>query len=181
MEDKQAKFRILKKGYDRFAVDDTIDRLNFDLQQKDQQLSSYIKQTENAQEQLLLIKERYANLVSELNVREKAADDIARLALREANTVIAAAQNNADTILKEALMTAKQVLFEIAHISKEASGFKVDMEDKLEVLTQALEAFKIPSVPVIDIMEKYSDQQDAPQSLDPQESSAFDEKEREGY
>ena len=38
MEDKQAKFRILKKGYDRFAVDDTIDRLNFDLQQKDQQL-----------------------------------------------------------------------------------------------------------------------------------------------
>ena len=71
MDEKQTKFRILKKGYDRFAVDNEIDRLTFDLQQKDQQLSSYMKEAQAASEQLILIKERYHSLMTELNVREK--------------------------------------------------------------------------------------------------------------
>lgn len=152
------KFRILKKGYDRFAVDDAIDRMTFDLQQKEQLLQNYMKQTELANQQLVLIKERYQSLISELNVREKAADDIARLALKEANSVIASAQNNADTIVKEALSTAKLVLVEIARISKEAKGMKSDMKQKLEALTQSLEAFKIPSVPALKILEEDNEQ-----------------------
>lgn len=106
MEAKKPKFRIMKQGYDRFAVDDALERLQFELDAKEKQLQSYTKQIEFANEQLNLIKERYQSLVSELNVREKAADDIARLALREANTVISSAQNNADSIVKEALSTA---------------------------------------------------------------------------
>lgn len=171
MDEKQAKFRILKKGYDRFAVDDAVDRLTFDLQHKDQLLQGYMKEAHIAQEQLILIKERYHSLISELNVREKAADDIARLALREANAVIESAQNNADTILNEALSTAKMVLVEIARISKEAKGVKVDMQEKLEVLTQSLEAFKIPSVPALKMMDEFRDKQDKPTFFDPQESS----------
>lgn len=171
MDEKQAKFRILKKGYDRFAVDDTIDRLTFDLSQKEAQLQSYMKEAQAAHDQLTLIKERYHSLMSELNVREKAADDIARLALKEANAVIASAQNNADTILKEALSTAKMVLVEIARLSSEAKDIKADMKEKLEVLTQSLEAFKIPSVPALKMMEQYNDKQDAPQFFDRQESS----------
>lgn len=161
METTKAKFRILKKGYDRFAVDDAIDRMTFDLEHHKSQLESYKKQTELANEQLNLIKQRYQTLISELNVREKAADDIARLALKEANSVIASAQNNADSIVKEALSTARMVLIEIARISKEAKHVKVDMQEKLEALTTSLEAFKIPSVPALSLLEEKDEEQDA--------------------
>ena len=59
MEAKKPKFRIMKVGYDRFAVDDAIDRLQFELDAKEKQLQSYSKQIEFANEQLNLIKERY--------------------------------------------------------------------------------------------------------------------------
>ena len=99
-------------------------------------------------------------MISELNVREKAADDIARLALREANTVIASAQNNADSIVKEALVTARLVLLEIARISNEAKDVKVDMQEKLEALTASLEAFTVPTVPVLEILNHKDLEQD---------------------
>lgn len=152
----------MKKGYDRFAVDAAIDRLNFELESQKAQLTSYMKQAESANEQLALIKERYQALVSELNVREKAADDIARLALREANTVIASAQNNADSIVQEALTTAKLVLVEIARISKDAKHVKADMQAKLEALSASLEAFIVPTVPALNILDKKDSEQDAP-------------------
>ena len=162
MSAKQPEFRIMKKGYDRFAVDAAIDRLNFELESQKAQLTSYMKQAESANEQLALIKERYQALVSELNVREKAADDIARLALREANTVIASAQNNADSIVQEALTTAKLVLVEIARISKDAKHVKADMQAKLEALSASLEAFIVPTVPALNILDKKDSEQDAP-------------------
>lgn len=160
MSASNPKFRIMKKGYDRFAVDDTLDRLTFELDHQKAQLASYIKQTELSNEQLSLIKQRYQTLISELNVREKAADDIARLALREANTVIASAQNNADSIVKEALVTARLVLLEIARISNEAKDVKVDMQEKLEALTASLEAFTVPTVPVLELLNHKDLEQD---------------------
>ena len=162
MEAKKPKFRIMKQGYDRFAVDDALDRLQFELDAKEKQLQSYSKQIEFANEQLNLIKERYQSLVSELNVREKAADDIARLALREANTVISSAQSNADSILKEALSTAKLVLTEIARISKDAQGLREDMLQKVHQLTESIEAFQVPKIPVVAYINDKDKEQDEP-------------------
>ena len=59
MSASNPKFRIMKKGYERFAVDDTLDRLTFELDHQKAQLASYIKQTELSNEQLSLIKQRY--------------------------------------------------------------------------------------------------------------------------
>ena len=162
MEAKKPKFRIMKKGYDRFAVDDAMDKLAFELDSKDKQLQSYIKQTEFASDQLNLIKDRYQSLVSELNVREKAADDIARLALREANSVISSAQNNADSIVKEALSTAKLVLVEIARISRDAQGVRAYMLEKLHQLTESIEAFEVPRIPVVKYINDKDKEQDKP-------------------
>lgn len=162
MEAKKPKFRIMKQGYDRFAVDDALERLQFELDAKEKQLQSYTKQIEFANEQLNLIKERYQSLVSELNVREKAADDIARLALREANTVISSAQNNADSIVKEALSTAKLVLTEIARISKDAQGLREDMLQKVHQLTESIEAFQVPKIPVVSYINDKDKEQDVP-------------------
>jgi len=167
MEAKKPKFRIMKQGYDRFAVEDAIDRLQFELDSKENQLQSYIKQTEFASEQLSQIKDRYQSLVSELNVREKAADDIARLALREANSVISSAQNNADSILKEALSTAKLVLMEIARISKDAQGVRADMLTKLHQLTESIEAFQVPKIPVVSYINDKDNEQDVPVDILP--------------
>jgi cell division initiation protein len=164
MEEKHAKFRIMKKGYDRFAVDDHIERLQFELETKDQQLQSYIRQVESASEQLSLMKQRYQSLVTELAVREKAADDIARLALKEANNVIHSAQNNADAILQEALSTARMILIEISRIAREAHGLKKDMREQLKALSQTLDAFEVPKFPSISIIQEEQDEeQDAPQ------------------
>lgn len=152
----------MKKGYDRFAVDDAIDRLQFELDSKEQQLQTYAKQIEFASDQLNQIKDRYQSLVSELNVREKAADDIARLALKEANTVISSAQNNADSIVREALSTAKLVLNEIARISKDAQGVRADMLQKVHQLTESIEAFKVPQIPVVSYIIDKDKEQDEP-------------------
>ncbi|MEI7668111.1 MAG: DivIVA domain-containing protein [Erysipelotrichaceae bacterium] len=160
MEDKSLKFRIMKRGYDRFAVDDSIDRLNYEFSSLKQQLDAYQYEASQANEQLRVIKDRYQSLVQELNVREKAADDIARLALREANSVIASAQNNADSIVKEALSTAKLVLVEIARLSKEAKGIKQQMSIQIEDLGKALDAFEIPVIPALTYIEIKDEEQD---------------------
>ena len=146
---RKPRFRITKQGYDRFTVDDTLDRLTFEIETLKTQLETYSKQMDEANAQLTDIKARYQTLLGELSVREKAADDIARLALKEANTVIASAQNNADTIVKEALSTARIVLVEIARISKEAKGVKKEMQDQVAALTKALDDFVIPSLPAL--------------------------------
>ncbi|NTW95155.1 MAG: cell division protein DivIVA [Erysipelotrichaceae bacterium] len=160
MAEPKPRFRISKRGYDRFAVDDTLDRLTFERETLKNQLETYNKQMAEANEQLISIKTRYQSLLSELSVREKAADDIARLALKEANSVIASAQNNADSIVREALSTAKIVLVEIARISKEAKGIKKEMHDQLEALTKALDNFVIPVIPAISLVSDKDNDQD---------------------
>ena len=162
MEAKKPRFRIMKKGYDRFAVDDALERLTFDLESKESQLQSYNKQTEYAQEQVDQIKERYHSLLSELSVREKAADDIARLALKEANTVIQSAQKNADSIVQEALSTARMILIEIARISREAQGVKAEMLDKIQRLSESIEAFEVPRIPAVKLSQIKDKEQDEP-------------------
>lgn len=161
MDQKTAKFRIMKNGYDRFAVDDELQRLEFKLSAQEQQLQSYMRQTELASEQLSVIKDRYQSLVSELNLREKAADDIARLALKEANAVIRSAQHNADSILQEALSTARMVLLEIARISQDAHGLKQEMQLQLKDLSETLEAFKLPELPSLNLFDDLDEDQDA--------------------
>ncbi len=154
---RKPRFRITKQGYDRFTVDDTLDRLTFEIETLKTQLETYSKQMDEANAQLTDIKARYQTLLGELSVREKAADDIARLALKEANTVIASAQNNADTIVKEALSTARIVLVEIARISKEAKGVKKEMQDQVAALTKALDDFVIPSLPALRYLNQPND------------------------
>ncbi len=162
MAEPKPRFRINKRGYDRFSVDDTLDRLTFEHDALKQQIETYHRQMAEANEQLASIKIRYQNLLSELSVREKAADDIARLALKEANSVIASAQNNADSIVREALSTARIVLVEIARISKEAKGIKKEMHEQVEALSTALDNFVIPAVPAVNLVsEKDNDQDNA--------------------
>ena len=68
MEVPKPKFRLMKNGYDRFAVDDTVDRLLFENETMRQQLDSYRNQVDHAATQFSQIKSRYQALVSELKI-----------------------------------------------------------------------------------------------------------------
>jgi len=153
MDNKKPTFRPMKNGYDRFAVDDAVDRMNFQIETLTQQLDSYSKQVTHANEQLTLIKSRYQSLIGELTIRERAADDIARLALKEANAIIDTAQNNADSIVREALSTARLLLVEIARIGEDAKDVKEEMQIKLQALSKTLDEFEIPVMPGQQLLE----------------------------
>lgn len=147
------KFRIMKNGYDRFAVDDTIERYQSDLDDLERKLAIYSKQMESATEQLNMIKSRYQMLVNELAAKEKASEDISRIALKEANTIIDTAQNNADSIIREALATARLILVDVSRLSNEVKGMKTDVHDQLVSLLKSLDEFKLPTLPAFEWLE----------------------------
>ena len=75
MEPGTPKFRLMKNGYDRFAVDNAVDRYVQEIDSLKKQLDLTSRQIQSANEQLAVIRQRYQTLVSELTVKEKAADD----------------------------------------------------------------------------------------------------------
>ncbi|MEA5026502.1 hypothetical protein SDC9_103187 [bioreactor metagenome] len=142
MEDT-AKFSTMKNGYNRYEVDEEVKHLTEALKEANMQMERYRRLAEQANEQLVTIKDRYHVLITELSVREKAADDISRIALKEANQIISTAQNNADSIVQEALATARLLLIEISRIANEAHDVKSDMQDRLNALQKTLDEFAI--------------------------------------
>jgi cell division initiation protein len=146
------RFRVLKQGYDRFEVDRTIEQMTLELDDLKSRLDLYMKQSESSAQQLNLIKQRYQTLIGELNMREKAADEIARLALKEANRIIDTAQNNADSIVREALSTARIILVEIARISQDANEVKSELKEKLDALSRSIDDLEIPVVPKMEFL-----------------------------
>jgi len=137
------KYSSMKNGYNRYEVDEEMKRLTASLEDARIQVERNRKLAEQAGEQLAVIKDRYRVLINELSIREKAADDISRIALKEANQIISTAQNNADSIVKEALTTARMLLIEIARIADDANDVKSDMQEKLNALQKTLEEFVI--------------------------------------
>ena len=147
------QFRMMKNGYDRFAVDDAIERYQSEIEALEKKLELYGRQVETATEQLNMIKTRYQSMVTELAVKEKAADDISRMALKEANSIIDTAQNNADSIVREALSTARLILVDVSRLTSEISGMKSEVRTQLTSLMKSLDEFTIPALPALEWLE----------------------------
>lgn len=160
MAKKTTRFRIAKKGYDRFEVDSVLSQNELELSELKTKLQVYKSQVEVAQQQLESVKERYDDLVSKLSVREKAADEISRIALKEANTVIDTANQNADTIVMEALTTAKILLSELAKVTQETNSAKGEMKEKIDLLQKTLDELKLPEIPSIQWLDKEKESED---------------------
>lgn len=141
------KFRVMRQGYDRFEVDQMITNLEHDKTILTKQIELYQKQVESLQEQRDIIKKRYQQLVSESGVREKAAEEMSRLALREANSIIDTAYMNADMIVREAMSTSRQVFVEIARISNESNELRDELKEKLMELEVAIDDLTLPDAP----------------------------------
>ncbi len=148
--------RFLRKqdSYARLNRDEELERAQAENRELKEQLVRYQTQIKAANDQLIQLKQRYSTLINELSMREKAAEEISRLALKEANQVIETAKGNADLIVREAMTSAKTVFIEISRVSKETSFMRSDIKDKLLSMNQMLDSFSIPTIPNLDYLAK---------------------------
>ena len=152
-----SKFRIMRQGYDRFEVDKAVRKLEEEKAQLLEQVALNKSQILTLLEQRDGITKRFAQVTKDLSIREKAAEEMARLALREANSIIETAYGNADLIVREALSTARQLLIEISRISSQSQEIRVELNEKVEVLQEILQGLEFPEIPNIKSVGKDQD------------------------
>ena len=147
MSTQKPTFRVMKNGYDRFAVDDAIDQYALQVEQLQKKLELYQQQLVETTRTLDEMKQRYQQILTTEQSRKEAAENIARLSLREANEIISTAQKNADEIVKEAISTSRLILVDLSKLYSQAGDVKSDMRKQLEDMLTQLDDFKIPQMP----------------------------------
>lgn len=147
----------MRQGYDRFEVDKAVRKLEEEKAQLLEQVALNKNQILTLLEQRDGITKRFAQVTKDLSIREKAAEEMARLALREANSIIETAYGNADLIVREALSTARQLLIEISRISSQSQEIRVELNEKVEVLQEILQGLEFPEIPNIKSVGKDQD------------------------
>lgn len=149
-----SRFRILKQGYDRFEVDRVLDEYESNQKVQEEKLNSYQNQLLAAQKQIDLMKERYEKLQHEVLLKEKAAQQMTTMAIKESNSIIETANHNADLIVSEALSTARMMLMEVSKMSEQTNQVKMDLKKQLSGLSQLLETIEVPDLPDFDWFQK---------------------------
>lgn len=144
------RFNLVRNGYDCYQVDNEIDRLNYQIQGLNEKIVMYQNQIETISNNFVALKKRYQTLVGELQMREKAADDVARLALREANTIFDNAQQNADKIIQEAIIEAQSIIEQVQQYNDNSFAQLADIKAQLAGYIEKIDAFERIEVPVIE-------------------------------
>lgn len=141
------EFRIKRKGYDRFEVDQHIAKLQSDIEAVEKKNLLYQSQVTNLMKQRAILKRQYDKVLTDLSIKEKAAEEMSRLALREANAIIDRAYDNADLIVREAMSSARQILVEIARISNQSHELRDELKVKINDLDSVIDGLKLPEAP----------------------------------
>lgn len=105
-------FTKVFRGYNVEEVDEAIDDL-------ESQIDKQKSEIESLKEQLHNVQEENAIMANRSSITEKANEEIARLALKEASDLITKAKRNANMILKESMEYVRG-------LDKEVNGFKDD-------------------------------------------------------
>lgn len=147
-------FDTMKNGYNRYQVEDYIQtqKLQMESLQKKLEKANLLKEELTREYQEL--ETRYRDVIENLEVKEKAADEMTRMAMKEANMIVDTAHRNADAIVKESLMMARGILMEVARLGDEANDLKGSMRKELQKITQALDDFETPEIPDLDLLKK---------------------------
>ena len=147
-------FDTMKNGYNRYQVEDYIQtqKLQMESLQKKLEKANLLKEELTREYQEL--ETRYQDVSENLEVKEKAADEMTRMAMKEANMIVDTAHRNADAIVKESLMMARGILMEVARLGDEANDLKGSMRKELQKITQALDDFEAPEIPDLDFLKK---------------------------
>ena len=147
MTSSKPTFRVMKNGYDRFAVDDAIEKYAAQTEELERRVLLYQNQLAEAEKRLQELQVQYRSLESTSDAEWQAAENIARLSLREANEIISTAQQNADLIVHQALVTAREILTELSRLYNDADSMKGITREKLLALIRELDEFQLPKMP----------------------------------
>ena len=147
-------FDTMKNGYNPYQVDDYISLLSNENEELKKKQTVLLKQVEEMEKELAEKQQEYNKVMENLAIREKAAGEMARIAMKEANMVVDTAQKNADAIVKESLIMARGILLDIARLGNEANELKGSMKDELRQLEAALDEFETPNIPNMDLLKK---------------------------
>ena len=134
MSANRPAFRVMKNGYDRFAVDDAIENYAVQIEQLERKVELYQNKLTETMRELEESKARCRQLISTDAARREAAENIARLSLREANDIINTANKNADIIIREALASARGILEDLSALYDEAGSVRTEASGQLEKL-----------------------------------------------
>lgn len=147
-------FDTMKNGYNRYQVDDYIQSMQLQLSSLQEKIEKAYQLRDSYEQEANDYKKLYDGICENLNVKEKAAFDMTRMAMKEANLIVETAHKNADVIVRESLMMAREVLSEIARVGKEANILKGNMKEDLAKISQALDEFETPQIPDMDLLKK---------------------------
>lgn len=149
--------RLQRKGHLSYDEEQVLEQLQKENQQLRHNYTIAKRQLESTIKQLELSQKRYQQLVDEIRAKDRAHEEISRLAVKEANEIVKTAHQNADIIIREALSTARQVLVEIARISNESNELRDDLNIRLKMLEQVIQGLEFPEVPNMKILNKEHD------------------------
>ena len=147
MSTQRPAFRVMKNGYDRFAVDDAIENYAVQIEQLERKVELYQGKLADTMKQLDEAKASTQQLLNQDAARREAAENIARLSLREANDIINTANRNADMIIREALASARGILEDLSSLYDAAGSVKEETSEKLKKVLEDLEDFRLPEMP----------------------------------
>ena len=154
MENKPGElFKTRYKGYDKRSVDDFHFQTNIKLDEASKRIESLEQEISNLKAEYDKLQSEYTVLKDSIVAREKAADEISRVALKEANRITTTAQLNADSIVKEALATARQILIQMSNLGNEAIFLKKHVKERMNRLSKVIDEFTLPNIPSLDCLE----------------------------
>lgn len=129
---RDVDFPIKFRGYDPEAVDDYLQDLDRSQARLEQQLASM-------QEEVTKLREENKILSHRISIHEKANEEIARLALKEASDLIEKAKRNANLILKESLDYVRTLSGEVEGFKEQAATFRASVQKMSQDLLDTID------------------------------------------
>lgn len=104
-----------------------ISEVNSLLKEKDNQILSLEEEIASLKSKLETTNQRNEFLEHQVNITEKTNEEIARLALKEAATLISKAKKNANLIISESLEYVRNLSGEMGEFKKQAVEFRTQV------------------------------------------------------
>lgn len=164
---KSAKdmFKVKYKGYEIRSVDQFVFTNTKELEDTKNKLTEVEATLKELTEKYEALSKEHETLKNEIEGREKAADEISRIALKEANVIVETANRNADSIVKESLATARQILIEMSNLGNEAIFLKKHVKERMDRLAVVIDQFTLPNIPSLDCLDLVDENEDEDKTI----------------
>lgn len=134
-----AEFRILKNGYDRFQVDQKLQKYEEEFVQLQTKVQMYEQQLDTIQQQFDESQQRVQVLQTDLANREKVFRDLNDQAFRQANAIVETANQEAQLMVSQAVSTAKLLLAQLAKLMNETREVDANLQQQFDDLSQTIQ------------------------------------------